>query len=499
MTWRRIFGAAGLCVSLLLICLWPSLFNGQPFFYPDTSAYIRGADAGFSRLAHHVTVWSDQDKSRESTGTEANGTVLARRKSVSSVADKAVLAGRSIYYGGLLYLGEITGRLWPAVLVQAAGVLVSVALTLETLGIFTWLRFFVVSLVLAVLTPMSFFTSFLMPDIFAAITILAAANLLALTRDASRWVAITWIALLSTALLFHDSHVLIALAMLIMAVPWALLSRGSKPWKGIGAIAVALFIAFVGEVFFSFGVTKLVGAPPIRPPFLMARMIADGPGYRYLMANCPRSELTICRFLNRLPPSSSDEFLWSTEPAKGVFAAVDPEARRKLADEQLRFVRATLAFDPVGELAAVLRNTWSQIWQLGFDEFNYGAGERDFLVTHIPEPYLGRMTTTRAWNDTIPTRALSAGAITVTLLAVVYLVVAIARRKRYMGGGRRALFVAAVVAGVISNALVCGALSRSLNRYQARVVWLLPLAALILRPEGTPDSEKAIPAREGRR
>ena len=39
-------------------------------------------------------------------------------------------------------------------------------------------------------------------------------------------------------------------------------------------------------------------------------------------------------------------------------------------------------------------------------------------------------------------------------------------------------FAAVVVAGVVANAIVCAALASSLDRFQARVIWLLPFLAL---------------------
>ncbi|MBO0911397.1 MAG: hypothetical protein J2P13_06355 [Acidobacteria bacterium] len=478
--WRRSLGPAAVSVCLVLICVWPALYNGQPLFYADTSTYIRGADAGFSRLTHRVTVWSGQDISPGDAKARADSP--PRRKSINSVADKEVFAGRSIYYGGLLYLGDITGRLWPAVFVQAAVVLLAIALTLKTFSTFTWLRFFAISLVLAMLTPMAFFASYLMPDVFAAITILASASLLTLRADTPSWETVTWIGLLSAALLFHDSHIVIALVLLLLAVLWAVLSRRPIPWTGVGAIAVALALAFAGEALFSLGVTKLVGAPPLRIPFLMARMIADGPGYRYLVRNCPGSQLTICQFLDRLPHADSEGFLWSTEPARGVFAVSDPKTRRKLADEQFRFVGATFAFDPFGELASVLEDTWSQLYQFDLEEFNFSSAQRDFLAAHVPEPYLGQMKTTRAWKGAMPTRALSRTMMILAVLSSACLIATIVRRKRLGYSRRSMIFAAAVVAGVITNAAVCGAMSRTLNRYQARVVWVLPLTAILLPP-----------------
>jgi hypothetical protein len=41
-------------------------------------------------------------------------------------------------------------------------------------------------------------------------------------------------------------------------------------------------------------------------------------------------------------------------------------------------------------------------------------------------------------------------------------------------------FAVAIIAGVVLNAIVCGAVSGPWGRYQARVVWLIPMAALLM-------------------
>jgi len=390
-----------------------------------------------------------------------------------------VLAGRSIYYGVLLYLSHITGRLWPAVLVQAFAVLLAISLTLQTFGSFTWLRLTVVSLVLATLTPMSFFVSLLTPDIFAGITVLAVSNLLLQGSLMPFWMRSTWIALLSAALLFHTSHLLIAVALLAVGLPYALFARVSISWKGIAGVVVALTIAFVGEAVFNLGVTKLVGAAPIRPPFLMARMIADGPGSDYLAASCPASQLAVCQFVKRLPIGDWD-FLWSTDPATGVFAVADPETRRRLADEQYRFAWATFKFDPLGVLAAMLRNSADQLMLIGLAEFNYDSNEKKFLTAHVPEPYLQRLLTTRAWNETVPTHVMSVTVAISTVLSLLYLTsVTLIRRRPSVHEKRLLVFMNIAVGGTIINAVVCATLAMRLERYQARVVWLLPLVAIL--------------------
>src|SRR5262249_26894228 len=61
------------------------------------------------------------------------------------------------------------------------------------------------------------------------------------------------------------------------------------------------------------------------------------------------------------------------------------------------------------------------------------------------------------------------------------------------GNRRLALFIMVLVAGVVVNGLICGALSEPLGRYQARVIWLIPLAAGLLETRLALDRRGAHP------
>src|SRR5437868_4592133 len=43
---------------LVVLFMWPAIYNGQPFFYPDTSSYIRGFDGGVVWLTGKKSAWT---------------------------------------------------------------------------------------------------------------------------------------------------------------------------------------------------------------------------------------------------------------------------------------------------------------------------------------------------------------------------------------------------------------------------------------------------------
>src|SRR5947207_13712435 len=47
-----------ICAPLLVLLLWPAIYNGQPLFSNDTTAYIRGFDAGVVWLSGRTSAWT---------------------------------------------------------------------------------------------------------------------------------------------------------------------------------------------------------------------------------------------------------------------------------------------------------------------------------------------------------------------------------------------------------------------------------------------------------
>jgi hypothetical protein len=78
------------------------------------------------------------------------------------------------------------------------------------------------------------------------------------------------------------------------------------------------------------------------------------------------------------------------------------------------------------------------------------------------------------------------------MFSFIYLAcVAFHRRQAFAGTYAILAFAAAVVGGIAINAFVCGALSTPHDRYQARVIWLVPLVAMLLKLRSTERSGKS--------
>jgi hypothetical protein len=368
---------------------------------------------------------------------------------------------------------------WLTIALQSFAVLLSLTLLLRAARLPLWPQLPVIVGALTVGTSAPFFISFLMPDVFAGIAIMGCAVMLGTQERLQRIDYLGWFALLCAAALFHDSHVLIIGALLLLGVLRNLLRATRASWLGAAILVGALVVAELGQTMFSVIVERVVGVPPLRPPFLIARMIDDDPGVNYLRATCPGNGFKVCDYVDRLPMSSIS-FLWDSDTGPGIFTQASPARRRELSAEQYRFAFAVLKYDPWGELGVLLRDTGRELGAFDLIDFRYDAYVRDYFSLKIPAEHLTRLRTTAAWRQSMPT-AVCAALIMVTFLAAsVFLIVA----TRPTLARRVTAPVAAIsiwmIIGVLINDAICAALSGPFSRFSARVEWLVPVAALLV-------------------
>jgi len=486
---------------LTIALIWPALVNGGPFFFPDTRTYIRGADTAVAKLTHRHTVWTAAEEGPAAGG--ARQTVQdseqalhnigeARTRSLTEIGKKGILLGRSPYYGMLLYGGVITGGFWLTILIQAWVMLLAVYLTLRALRRPVWPSLAYVGLGLCLVPAAPLFVSYLMPDLFAGVAILACGVLLSIRERWARRDAVLWYLLLSAAMLFHDSCALIVVSLFGFGLVLNLLRRPHPVaqtnalcvrwpnWRGLSIILLAGMTAWAGQTLVEFGAQRATGKAPLRLPFLSARLVADGPGTNYLRANCPQSHFALCDYAAEMPLLDA-EFLFGTQPGRSVFEVASYDQRRAISQEQFRFFLAVLRYDPAGVLRTSVRDAGEQLLDFRLNTFRYDPGMKDVMDRTFPVSVLARVQASASYRGTLPIRTLSVILYGLVFGSLGYLLAVLSGRwrKRTMSADLKRMF-GWVCVGIVVNAGVCGALSAIDSRYQARVIWLIPMMAMLV-------------------
>ena len=413
--------------------------------------------------------------------------------------DVAIMGARSPYYGLLLFGADRIGGAWLLAAFQAfaAAWMLYLMWRAAAPAAPDW-SYFAVTAGLAAGSTLPLFATFVMPDVFSGLAGLGLVLLLAYGERLGRTAKAGVLLLMAASYSFHTSHALTALAALGPAV--LLLAAFKAPLRpvltGAGLILAALLLAALAGNAYNSAFQMRTGHPLGRPPFLMARLLADGPGRDYLVKVCtgPDRPFLLCRFRGQ-PLARSDDILWEDKPGLGVFNAIKPPEQLVMEQQEGAFVRGTLQAEPLGVIVAGLRNWGRQLVKISShdplrDPRAYLANEywqTTRLVDLIPNarackpvgpgcrPIL-RPTPVKWWHVAV---ILASGLYGLWRMSRPDVLAALKDgREPWSREARRiAAACALLILVVFVNAGVCGVLSGAFSRYQARIVWLIPMAA----------------------
>ena len=469
--WLIVVAAAALIVATVAAFGHPTVFTDTDDYY--ALGHELAVDAGFvapPELDEHDTV----------------------QAKIDAHMGRTQMASRSAVYAVFLYAIESAGTMWLVTAAQAVAAAWTVA-TLWRVALPERSRWGAVAAVavLVVLTPLAFFTGFAMPDIFAAIGALAAALLLFFPDRIGRGERWGLAVLLVFSLAVHTSHLLMAVVLVAVA-GGILLMLGVE--RRVVVRRLALFAALIvaagaANSVYGLGIRLTTGERLRNQPFLTARLLADGPGRDYLRHACAAGErFTLCRFAHK-PLADSEDILWSDLPGTGVFMLSDFATRMALEDQEGRFVLGTLGYAPVAQLGASLRNWGQQLGMVFVDDPvrdpAYYLTDPYWRQTNLP-PMIARVADCGPKHDrcrsrlTVPGSKAWHGTAAVAAVAVALAALLWRRRGSPPLPPRLVAATAFLLAAVVVNAGVCGVLSGPFARYQARIVWLVPLAAMLL-------------------
>lgn len=482
MAWLRnatlILLAAAALMGAAAIDRRPSVFTDTIFYYAQGEA---------------LAALTGLDRSRDPAGVADPSSVVENDRRPAPSELDTYIGARSPAYGLLLFGAVRIGTLWLLVAIQsliAAVVLfiVSRALAPARPGI----AFVASTAVAAVGTALPFLTAFAMPDLFAGLAALSAIALLALDERLGLASKGTLWVVLAFALTCHDAFAPVVLA--ILAAGAGLAWRRSGPRAAVGRAApvtAALLVAALAGWAWTAGHAAVTGHLQHKPPFLTARVLADGPGRAYLRDACAREpgRYILCRFQDR-DLADSETFLWADDPARGVFTPADVATRLAIERQEPDFVLHAVAADPIGEVEAAVANTGRQLVAVYVDDplinpaaFSFSRFfHRTRVADILPDgaacraDMIGCATPLAPFFGPLKTIHQS-----LALIALAFVAWRLARRAPNDPPRSDLEAVAALIlVAVVANAAICGAVSGPFARYGARMVWLVPwLAATV--------------------
>ena len=430
-------GAAVLTGALLLI--WPAFFNGYPLLFSDSGGFL------------HQTL------------------------------GPLMLWDKPYVYGPFLHAFHWRISLWGPVVAQ--GLILSHVLWLTQrvmrgdaqplwhIGLCTFA---------ALATAAPFSAVPLMPDIFAPIVVLGLFLLgfggAALTRLERGYL----VALVALGIAAHLAHLPLALGLCGVAV---LLRLWRMPVRLL-AMVLPVMISIAALLATNAIGHGRVALSPYGSVFMLARLQEDGPAAALLKARCPDAGWYLCAFTDRLPMPAND-FLWAPDSPVNRDAAGAPRflGGAMLAPEAGQIVAETLRADPLGVARAMAANMVAQLASFGIgdtlDNAHFAVAVRPRIEQGFSARELAAFDQARQAQGLLKDAVMPLNPFH---LLVVLLALPLLLWNVWRGQGLALALALLVLAAVLGNALICGGLSAPHPRYGARIMWLLPVAALLCLP-----------------
>jgi hypothetical protein len=430
---RRVGWAATFAIAALMLSA-AALVNGYPLLFTDSVYYLVNGERLI--LAH----WSmDQ---------------------------------RPVFYGAAIWFLHAERSLWPIVLVQG---LISAHLIWVTLRSFdlkpSGPAFLAIVGGLVVATPLSWYVSHVMPDLFAGIMLLALFLLGFCGRTLSRGETLYLVVLAALSICFHMSNLPVALA--FIGTGWVLARRLRVPAPQLAGFAGPVVLALVISLTYSWCMYREFSLTLNAPPFLLARIVADGPGKAYLAASCAERRFVLCKYRDRLPDTEVG-FLWHFHD--GLYGTPD---YRAIEAEQGAIVAGTARMFPLWMLANAVRGSWHELLTID-SRASLSEAERSYMEETLPwlgsesRHSLQARTLLTSENLAVMNRIHAACILLGLVLDLLF--VGLCLRRRAM---LPVLLSGCVAAGLVVNAAVTGAISGLDGRYTGRMIWLVAFCAVI--------------------
>jgi hypothetical protein len=479
--WARVIVGAA-------ILLLPAIINGFPFWFYDTAGYHL---VGRSIVTHLAEMLAHADAPAPAPVDGGGGSVSAQPDQNASLT---YAGGRSPFYSLFLFLSSALGSYWFAAIAQALVASWLISTSLRVLGRASLRDFLVVIGAMTAFTALPFFAAQLMPDVLTGFVFIAIVLVFVggeTIGAIERWALVLVIAATAVS---HQTNLPLGLLLIVLALIAGRLLRLPQRamLKRAGVASIGLAAAVAANAAYALATKAVLGESAGNPPYLMARVLADGPGRLYLRDVCaPTPRFEICRYADR-SFTDVNGFLWSPDPRVGVYMLAEVDSRRRLMAEERSFVIGVVTHYPLEQLAASSGNALRQLVHVGVRP-ELELARHSWVQMHFNELSPSddaRARASLAFRGAFPFRVIDSIDGAAIVLAIAFLLWRLTRsdvRASFRSApdaeaeARRALtLIAACLAlWLAANAVLCGVFSGVFDRYQARAIWIAPMLALL--------------------
>lgn len=422
-------------------------YNGYPLVYPDTGTYI------LSGIERYVPV------------------------------------DRPIMYGLFIQLFSFEYSLWSVVFFQN---LITAYVLFELMMIFfdeqfNIKRIYLLSLIFLVFsTGIGWYSNQIMPDFLAPISIMVYFILL-YRKSIPLTSKIILILILLFSLISHFSHLFLGLALVVISVITKLLMKDrikEIAFRRIWFLATIILSALIIIPTINFFIEKKFTLSKGSHVFLMGHLVDTGILEQFLKENCTKPEFEyckICYFKDSLPNDASS-FIWTSGiPEKTGGWEGSKQEYNKIINATLMQPKYLCANIYKSVSYGLIQLTDNEIGQ-GLSAYNEGSPPYgpiyDLFHNELSNYINARQNKWNGLNLSFDSLNIFQSILIIITLFIITLLFSGSIRLKI---DRLTLyFLIFVIISIILNSMITAGLNTPYGRMQARVIWLLPLATIIV-------------------
>lgn len=445
----------------MLPLLWPLIVFGRPSYIPDSVSYLKGGQVAvefaMSKIMPNAPPVQISKRSPSPAATN----------DPAPTHDGPPKAARSPIYSIAAYLLR-----WPGLdmtglaLAQIAAAAFVCAATAGAIGLVKHGHFAALAIVLAFATPLAAYCANTEPDIFAALLTASLILFVTMLDRLSNGVRLSLATICTFAITAHASIPPLAVGLILVGGCWLVIRAraGSRiPRSTLAWMTGPILLGMVVTAATNFVAFGDGGIAAKRFPLALARSVSDGPGRWYLQDHCRTREYAVCEVFGTKIPSTVNGFVFDKTGLNGL---ATPEQMDRIRAEESEIVwRAALTY-PGSEIATLSGNIFRQLFDFGLAEAQFsrrvtldssqtpileGTGQNHQLVLGIVEWLSG-------------------------IVAAATLIIGVWRFLRFDTQLRAALIL--LLIAFLGNAVIVVVFSGVAERYEARMIWLVPLFVL---------------------
>jgi hypothetical protein len=447
---NRIINSLLLILSVITL-ITPAIINKYPLVYSDSACYLY-------------------------SGFEGN-----------------VPVDRPIVYSLFIINIPFASTLWSVILLQATIITSLILICFQNLIKFrySYLGTFITILILSYTTGASNYVSQIMPDIFSAAAIIAIGIILAIP-DLSFRRRIYLFLLIIFSSLAHTSNLFTSSCLILVFLILSLIFRRKK----IILLKTPVFMLSILVIFSSWLILPLINQAygcgfkisRTKNVMIMGRLVETGILYTYLNDKCETENIKLCEFKDKLP-NAAWQFLWIDDSP-----LFDKECLQNGGWGNC-WIQKDKEYAPIiNDIITTPKYLWLCMKSCFFETFHqlisfkigYLVPQMDDggVIGAITQHYKKEIKSYRSAKqakETLYFNTISKIQTFVIGLSVLILILFIGLKKQRVSLSKNMkIFCLVSILGLFLNAFTCTTFSSLVDRYEGRVIWVLPLLVLLI-------------------